>query len=253
MKSTSPTPTRLSVPPFWGAPLPGLRAWTPLLRLVVVDELFLFFPAVEPPQAAAVIASTARPVTATVIFTRGRPTALTPSVDMRLLQLRPETAPPSTGRRLGVSGGLMRWLTRSRVEPRHPSGPAARPVRWLRRGCGHPACARSPTHDGPQSWPRPRGGSRSPRCSGRRRAGLALPPRGRSAPPGEQPSPAAGRAAVRVRPLPPAAALRRRPLAGRRSTAACRGLGAASRGHRPRVRELPRRRNRVPPTTALRA
>src|SRR5262249_14850199 len=68
MKSTSPVPSRLSVPPRCGVPVPGLTACKPLFRLTPVvgddddDD--------GPPQAAARSDRAPSPVTATVIFVR---------------------------------------------------------------------------------------------------------------------------------------------------------------------------------------
>src|SRR5215469_16710114 len=65
MKSTSPVPSRLSVPPRCGVPVPGLTACTPLFRLTAVDG-----DDDGPPQAAARSDRAPSPVTATVIFVR---------------------------------------------------------------------------------------------------------------------------------------------------------------------------------------
>src|SRR5215813_4618384 len=74
MKSTSPVPSRLSVPPRCGVPVPGLIACTPLFRLTAVDGDDEDDDG--PPQAAARSDSAPNPVTATVILVRA--TALTP-------------------------------------------------------------------------------------------------------------------------------------------------------------------------------
>src|SRR5215471_9468007 len=68
MKSTSPVPSRLSVPPRCGVPVPGLSACTPLFRLTAVDGDDDGDDG--PPQAAARSDSAPSPVTATVIFVR---------------------------------------------------------------------------------------------------------------------------------------------------------------------------------------
>src|SRR5215472_4566267 len=65
MKSMSPVPSRLSVPPRCGAPVPGLSACRPLFRLTTVDG-----DDDVPPQAAATSERAPSPVIATVILVR---------------------------------------------------------------------------------------------------------------------------------------------------------------------------------------
>src|SRR5215469_5500274 len=132
MKSTSPVPSRLSVPPRWGVPVPGLSACKPLFRLTAVvgddDD--------EPPQAAARSDRAPSTVVATVIFVwdrfgaalaaggrvaleiepapdsrawparhrakvgaSDRPTALTPLEDVAVVAGAPRTCPSTDPRR----------------------------------------------------------------------------------------------------------------------------------------------------------
>src|SRR5262245_36848174 len=84
MKVTSPVPTRLSVPPFWAAPVPGLSPCRPLFRLTLppafgpVDD-------VEPPHAATASATAASPETASELRVRVRIDTLLPLSSLRLV------------------------------------------------------------------------------------------------------------------------------------------------------------------------
>src|ERR1700722_1306289 len=86
-----------SVPPLTGAPEPGLRPWMPLPKALLPVPLLLGGPALfEPPQAAAVIASTARPATAREPRVRVRIVALS---SFRVSEPQPTSRPSSVFRR----------------------------------------------------------------------------------------------------------------------------------------------------------
>src|SRR3984957_4001039 len=122
-----------SVPPRTGAPVPGLRPCRPLLSwlepipLVPPDAGALF----EPPQAAAVIASTARPATAREPRVRVRIVALS---SFRVSEPQPTSRPSSVFRRDPHLGHrqvrsarlLSAWLATRR--PVHRELPAGSPA-----------------------------------------------------------------------------------------------------------------------------